>query len=388
MRELTALELENVSFLVANDVPHGALQPTAVALQKKIIDATEPFRDFLIANAIHDYSTQMQGQDAKVTLPTLLLSRSGEAVKSRASLYRPNTKSGDPRIWFSRLGEISQPNEIVVVMWLQGRLVLVNVSQGRLAERVRMPGALHELLSAFVERKSDSVGRLLDLLRNVAAKGFIPAPVAGPTAVGRLLESELGIAINSSKEPDFEGIELKASRGRSRTRQTLFAQVPDWQRSPFKSSRQLLDAFGYERDGQRKLSCSVSARKANSQGLSMAVDDKTDKLCVSHHSVHDSQPVVQWDLELLRYRLSSKHNETFWVKAETKVINGWEHIKFESAVHTKRPILLQLSPMLADGAIEVDFLIRPRGDKGYLFKVWPRDLERLFPPPTMFSLAP
>src|SRR5687767_12830588 len=74
--------------------------PTLAGLEKCILDATAGVRAWLREQKIHDYSDQKQGPDAKVLINAVLFSR-GEIVQSTASLYRPITKNGDPRIWFS-----------------------------------------------------------------------------------------------------------------------------------------------------------------------------------------------------------------------------------------------------------------------------------------------
>jgi hypothetical protein len=86
----------------------------------------------------------------------------------------------------------------------------------------------------------------------------LPALLNADTAVGRTLEAALGIQINSSKKPDYKGIELKSFRNKRDNRKNLFAQVPDWELSKFKSSAEILDAFGYQRQQDFKLYCTVS----------------------------------------------------------------------------------------------------------------------------------
>jgi hypothetical protein len=118
MRLLTEAERANVAFLTTNRIPHGTIQPTRTGLEKSILDATEVFREFLEANGVHDYSRQPQGTDFKVIWPTVLYDDHGASVRtSTASLYRPVTKSGDPRIWFSGLPTISKPDDIIAVIW-------------------------------------------------------------------------------------------------------------------------------------------------------------------------------------------------------------------------------------------------------------------------------
>ena len=58
----------------------------------------------------------------------------------------------------------------------------------------------------------------------------------GDTGIGFTIESLLGIAANSDKQPDYKGIEIKSSRSpkpkNKRTvqsgKQTLFSLIPEW----------------------------------------------------------------------------------------------------------------------------------------------------------------
>ena len=384
MRELTQRELGNVAFLTAHDIPYGVLELTATGLAKSILDATTSFREFLQANAIHDYGRQPQGPDFKAK-HRATLAISGFAAPSVASLYRPRTKNGDPRIWFQGLRAMAKPNDIVSAIWADGQFVVLNLSGLDLPAEVSRAGAIKEFIDPFVVRKESAVEQLLEMLRRISEKGFLPVPVRGSTAVGRLLEDELGIAINSRREPDFMGIEIKSSRSSS-NRTTLFAKTPDWASSRFGSSRELLAEYGYEREGKRKLSCTISGIVTNSQGLRLRVGDSLDELEVEHVG-NQITKAVRWDLEVLRHSLATKHNETFWVKAETRTISGWEYIRFDSVQHTKKPITEQLPTLLSDGKVTVDFLIRETGDKGYLFKMLPKNLPFLFPPASNHQLS-
>lgn len=385
MREFSEQELANVALLTANDVPFGLLEATSTGLRKSILDATEPFREFLVSYGIHDYVRQHQGPEFKELRTTQLISESGVVIDSRASMYRPLTKKGDPRIWFRELGAVIAEGEIFAAIWAADQFTVVNVSRVQVAALVDQPGRLSDILRPFLDLKSVAVEKLLGLLKGVAAKGFLPAPVRGTTAVGRLLETELGIAINSRRDPDFMGIEIKSSRS-SVNRTTLFAKTPDWSSSKYGGSRALLDAFGYDRDGRRKLSCTISGIVANSQGLRLQVDEKRDELRVVHVGATTTE-AVRWDLEVLRHSLAVKHNETFWVKAESKMVDDWEFIRFKTVQHTQRAIVAQLPALLADGKVTVDFLIREDGDKGYLFKIHPKNLPFLFPPAVHYDLG-
>ena len=67
-----------------------------------------------------------------------------------------------------------------------------------------------ELVNAINNTTENEVAfELLAMLRKIASAGPIPSMVDADTSVGRTLETALGIDINSSKQPDYKGIELK-----------------------------------------------------------------------------------------------------------------------------------------------------------------------------------
>lgn len=129
MRNPNDFEVRNLAFLKLRGFDFGLLEPTPTGLAKSIMDATGHYRDFLLRNHIHDYGSQLQGRDGKRSIPAGFLDPSGEVVETAASLYRPGTGNGDPRIWFSGLGKYCDPGDILVTLWQGGQLLLANVSQ-------------------------------------------------------------------------------------------------------------------------------------------------------------------------------------------------------------------------------------------------------------------
>lgn len=225
------------------------------------------------------------------------------------------------------------------------------------------------------------------MLREIAKMGPLKSIGFGDTTVGMTIEHALGITPNSSQRPDFKGIEIKATRGKPRTsretRQTLFACVPDWGISNLKSSAQILSKFGYWREMDLRLYCTVSALSPNSQGLMLEVDQAKDLLKEIFRSKELSSDVAVWRLDRLEAKLASKHRETFWVRANAERINGVEWFQIESVTHTTTPNLSHLQRLLADGGVTVDHLIkrRPSGrvsEKGPLFKIVRPRIPELF----------
>ena len=224
------------------------------------------------------------------------------------------------------------------------------------------------------------------MLRKLAQKP-IPSTTSGSTAIGMSIEAALGIPPNSSKAPDYKGIELKSARN-NKNRSTLFAQVADWNLSKCKSSAEILDNYGYQREEDFRLYCTVSTKQANSQGLKFIYDEGNDVLQECHS---DGQQVAAWPGNLLRGRLLEKHRETFWIQADSIDIGGKEHFILKSVVHTRSPMLSQLMPLIASGVVTMDHLIKRKDgrvqEKGPLFKLHKDALKLLFPTPQRHSLT-
>jgi hypothetical protein len=420
------------------------LVPTATGIEKSIMDATDGVRAWLREQGIHDYSGQQQGPDAKVLVGTVLFSR-GEVIETTTSLYRPNTKQGDPRIWFGSLAKFAGPSDLLAICAAGKKLLVVNTSQSEFplllddraspfwrawsAERPT-PEAVARLSAAeatalLLDSTSSSANRaaaspfaaaigdvrtggattegllsrealeLLALLKSVAARGFVPTMRPGDTGVGYTLESLLGIKCNSSKAPDYKGIEIKAGRKGShdKGRTTILSQVPDWSISRLKGSTAILRERGRfnEKKGRNQLFHEMCASTCNSYGLVLEVQG-SDFL---HQSWTDGTQVVRdatWKFEKLFSRLAEKHGQTFWVKADTRGSGATEQFHYVTARYTSGVSEARLPMLLEAGVITLDYTIKETKtgaakDQGYLFKIKQSDLPLLFKSPLDFDLA-
>jgi len=366
--------------IFAEAVPDSVvIRLTETMIAKSIIDASAPTREVLERTGIHNFSLQEQGIGAKCLLPLVLVNpaRQGATVKeTKVSLYRPQTKEGDPRLWIYGIPTVAQAGDLVALgVGAGGRLIAANLSSAIGPEGdLSLVEALADFGLAEPGDVNPSLERLVSALRGLAVSGPIRAVTSGDTAVGATMEAALGIPINSSKLPDWEGrIELKFSRPRPTQRKNLFAQVPDWEHSPIKSSKGLLEAFGYMRDGKRRLYCTVASGRANSQGIYLSTQQ--DIGWVSQLSMSPEWPLaVVWELALLEERLATKHRETCWVICDTSLIGGVEHFSPVEVLYTSRPRVDLLGQMIEAGDVTVDYLIKEIAsgaakDKGYLWKV-------------------
>jgi len=387
--------------LAAYGVVGSFLVPTETALTKSIMDAHEGLRTFLSERGVHDFSSQQLGPEHKRVLEGQLLSEGGwKPIK--VSLYRPLTKTGDPRIWFSRLNDYADAfNLLVCLVWDQ-TIYVINASNLELWESRKLSGSpLNRLLLSMGESARGIESELLTLLGKIHRRGFVPSTTNADNGVGDTLEDLLGIQRNSNRNPDYKGIEIKSARtlpnGRQVNRSNLFALAPDWKSSKLKNSRQIVDKYGYLSlsSGRRALQVTLN-NKPNQQGLFLMVEHSEELVANSAQTDQIITPVVQWKLRDLEKSLDEKHRATFWVKALTRIDNGLEYFHYSKVLITSAPLTANFSYLVDAGIIQMDYTIsekiRPSGalymrDHGYLWKIRPTNLASLFPSPRLVDLA-
>lgn len=378
------LSLKNRKYLAKNGVDYGLLTITQTGLNKSIMDAVGSLRAYFKENHYHNYDDQKQGTTYKSLKPCYLVISDRDAQDQKVSLYRPETKKGDPRIWIYGLKSYADPGDEIVLILDKNELYIFNISKLDLSK--------NHLLNQIIYDYEATAMELLGLLEVLSNKGAIQSVMSGrhDTAIGRTIEHELGIPINSSPFPDYKGIELKAARlNKASNRTNLFAQVPDWTISKLKSSKEIVDKYGYERNGDLKLYCTLKTHVYNSQGLGFKVDIEQDQL----HEIHATDgDVVSWLGTTLRNKLLEKHRETFWIKADSIMQVENEFFILKSITHTKNPLSNQFLLLMEQGIITMDHLIKRKNkigsasEKGPLFKIRPEHLSLLFPDPKNYVL--
>lgn len=394
-----------LAFFAGFGIEVGLLVPTKTGLKKGIMDAHASLRDYLKQRGVHDFSAQDQGTSNKRLVPAQILTTNG-VHHTKASLYRPDTKSGDPRIWVYGLPKFACSLNVLAILADGPGIVVVNASDSSLLNSAHDPSSP---LAKAIARLSPALGpiasELLEKLRDISKQGFIRTLRPGPTGVGFTLESMLGIRANPNKRPDYKGIEIKTGRtnrrGQPSVRTSLFSLVPDWSRSDY-SAIGLLHAYGKTNSsGRRQIYCSLGPSPNPTFGFYLAVNDSEDDLYSrrakpSGTPAETDEHVLRWRLTELRKALLEKHRETFWVKARSRSAGRLEEFHYYEVEHTQGPISGYLAPLIESGHVELDFTLsiqrsslgkeRAR-DHGYLFKMWGRDRHLLFAPPRRYPLT-
>jgi hypothetical protein len=362
------------------------------------MDATAPVRELFSSAGLHDYDTQQQGQSNKVLIKTYLVNPTN-LTETESSLYRPETKKGDPRIWIYKLKQYCMPCNLLALVIIKNELYVFNLSNISIANSLINGGFCSDILRE-ADRESNAIANeLLAKLREIHNLGFLPSITEGDPGVGDTLEHALGIERNNSKSPDYKGIELKATRltrhgsTRPSTRSTLFTRVPD----EGMTYREIIDAYGKIQTPRNSTVARLQmyetfrCSRPNAYDLVLEVDINDGRLNMMHQEERLRRYVSAWKLANLKEALLLKHHETFWVKAQSEDREGQEFFRYDKVLHTKNPNASLIAPLLEADKITIDLAAhyKPDGkwrDHGILFKMSPDDLPLLLGEPKEYIL--
>lgn len=225
--------------------------------------------------------------------------------------------------------------------------------------------------------KNPALDDLVKLFKSVNNQGFIETMRDGDTGVGYTFESLIGINANSSKEPDYKGIEIKCSRSKqekskrkaSTGKQTLFSLVPNWDLT--ENRIELVKNYGYidESRNRQSIYCTIKV-VPNSLGWNLRIDEEDKKIYVCK----DGNDVVSYSMSDLCYSLENKHKESVFITAHSrKNNNDKEEFYYDSLVHCKDVLFSEFLNLIKENLIGVDFAIHYKDgkarDHGFLWRL-------------------
>ena len=375
---------ETLSWFRSNSFKVSFLVPTETGLNKSIMDATQDFREFLASENMHVFDEQKQGTENKKLIETILISKN-QMYETQTSLYRPQTKSGDPRLWVYELGKHAKSGDLLAFLISENKLIVINCSNSTLS---KLENFLVEKMKVLSFVSSPASDELLSKLKEISSRGYIKSLRDGDTGVGFTLESLLGITANSSKNPDYKGIEIKSSRKRN-NKGTLLSMVPNWKISNLKSADELVLKRGRENPdwgGLKTLYHTIRGDKANNWGLKLDLDDQF--IYQSFENGEITEKDVCWVLNDLGERLTKKHRETFWVEVDTRGLKGNEEFHYKKILHTGDIDLSMIPTLIKNGIISLDYLLWERGENwkeytsktgfDFLWKIQNKNKDLLF----------
>lgn len=372
MRPFTSFEKKNMEYLVNHNIKFTQVQITATGLKKSILDATTPMRTYFKENGVHDYELQPKGQEHKITIPTHILTGFRD-ILTQTSLYRPETKDGDPRLWVYRLKETAEADDIhAIIAASPNELYVINITKIDIENfcETSIENPIKDLvhdLSLCADMVSEE---LLALLMDYQFQ-WIDTDLNADTAIGRQVEALLGIDMNDSPLPDYKGIELKSFRSqRPSIRKNLFCKVPDWDISYLKSGAEIVEKYGYLSGGIKSYRNTLRCAAPNTQNLRLNMNFPDNLLEIEEDRKLEDEhfrkvaDVAVWRLQTLHQCLLAKHHETFWIEVDTRIgERGQEQFMFNKIEHTRNPIVSQFDILLEQSMITVDLLLgRPKFD--------------------------
>ncbi|MGE6555410.1 MvaI/BcnI family restriction endonuclease [Exiguobacterium artemiae] len=227
------------------------------------------------------------------------------------------------------------------------------------------------------EKEPDSsLDELVALYDEVNGLGFVKTMRNGDTGVGYTFESLIGIDANSSKIPDFKGIEIKCSRSRRMKerrvspggKQTLFSLIPQW--GELEGRRGLIEAYGRPDDAKGRISiyCTIKIVE-NTYGWSLEIDDEEMVI----HVCHEGKRILYYDMRDLKSALENKHGESVFITAETRGVGEEEEFYYDSMVHCREVLFSEYIDMIKENLAGLDFAIHLKDgkvkDHGFLWRM-------------------
>jgi len=175
---------------------------------------------------------------------------------------------------------------------------------------------------------------VIEELKKIKARGFIPSRRDRSTGVGYTLECELGIEENNLSDPDIDGtVELKAKRAGSSSRITGFCLEP----IKVMGDRKLIEKYGYQPEDPTRFDAyyDLKVDQRCAHGFILRLEklkyaNKT-RTCLVIRDVSDKR-IAHWPLSVLEFKFQTKYSNLLLVTAERKREKGIEYFHYNDAV--------------------------------------------------------
>jgi hypothetical protein len=169
---------------------------------------------------------------------------------------------------------------------------------------------------------------------DIKDKGFIKTLRNGPTGIGHLLETELGLSETNIAIPDIGGrVELKATRKNANSLITLFT----FNRAVWKVKQyDLIEKYGYlDTYGRKALYTTVNVKFPNNQGFYLLIDKQ--KNLVMLRNINENMNIAEWSSYVLAGKFMTKLDRLLLVLADNKLENDIEYFHFNEAYLLENP---------------------------------------------------
>jgi len=216
---------------------------------------------------------------------------------------------------------------------------------------------------------------LFSKLREVSDRGAFKVEGKGSGRFGLALERVLGIQANSSKRPDFMGIELKTKADKSL--QTLFSRTPT-RFVDSEDKNEMFEKHHYWDDKRGRKALYTSFNSAgDSLGFRLVVKDLTVV------AEREGATVLEYDAVALEKALLSKHSRTAYLGISSLKRDGVAYAQLDSIQYCQGPSIISFLKLIRQGGVYLDFTMSEKSngrvnDHGFLWRIKGSELPNLY----------
>lgn len=238
------------------------------------------------------------------------------------------------------------------------------------------------------------IKELNEVFYKIKEKKYIKTKKEGFGGIGNTFETLLGKEEENFFLPDYNGIEIKTMREKSKSKLHLFNATPDGDYLfPIKRTLNILGYPDKINKNYKVLNIDVNALYYSKIGLfkkvKLYVNKKEKKIeLIAKNNKNDILDVnVSWSYNLLEERLNKKLKYLALVKAKTRVINNEEYFYYDKINFFKIKDFDTFIKLINKGIIIITFKIgvfrsgKRKGeihDRGTGFSIDVKDLKLLY----------
>lgn len=242
---------------------------------------------------------------------------------------------------------------------------------------------------------------LIEALKEIREQGWIQTGRENNDGgVGNTLEDLLGIEENNLPIPNAAEWELKAQKKETKSLITLFHMEPSPRAFRFVPSI-LLPEFGWKHkeagkrysNDEKSFRQTISSSSYSNRGFTVKIDRNERKIFVdfnpkkinvddpkwiqevSHKSLN---PKPYWGFDDLYHKAGTKLHNCFFVRAESKRINGILHFHYQDIYMLKKLDLNKFINAIESGYIYIDIDARTGHNHGTKFRLKKEALINLY----------
>jgi len=221
---------------------------------------------------------------------------------------------------------------------------------------------------------------IVEKLREIKGKGFVPSLRRGSTGVGFTFERWFGLTESNIPIPDIGGrVEIKTVRKDSQSLITLFTfNRGVWQIK----QKDLIMRYGYlDEQGRYALKNTLFYRRPIPQGLSLDIDES--KNIVELVDLNTQEVLAIWDIYVIVGKFLSKLSRILFILAERKMVGHQEYFHFDEAYLLMNPSSRRFLEAFRNSMVGIDLRMHLKDNggvrnRGTAFRIKENNLINLY----------